>query len=162
MRSMMLAAVTAVLAGAAWPALAQPRNDPGSLPNRSDYTLEVLDLLRHELVWRERQAAPGEGHLLYFADLSLVSPDSHRDISIAGTGQSGVITLVAFCDVDCRDIILTVLDEAGGQVAVSQSDGRSTEVTFQRSPARSYYARITVPGCRAAYCFYSLGALSEH
>lgn len=154
-----MATMVAAMAGVAPVAAAQPTADPNSLPNRSDYTLEILDLLRHELVWRERQATPSEGSRLYFAELSLLVPGGQRDVPIGGVGQTGPATLIAFCDVDCGDIVVTVISESGAQLGVSRSGGRSTDVTFQRDGAQSYFARVSIPDCGASYCFYTLGAL---
>ena len=129
-------------------------------PERSYYVLDVLDDLRHEIAWRQRDAPQHEGRESYYAEMNYLAPGGMRDLPIATAGGADkVLTAVGYCDQDCDGLRLSIYED--GRLIASDEDHNRTAVTFTRLGSRNYTVRVEMTDCDANLCFYAMGAFER-
>lgn len=128
--------------------------------DRSYYVLDVMDDLRHEIAWRQRDAPSHEGRNAYFAELNYLAPGGVRDLPIAAAnGTDDTLTVVGYCDQDCDGLRLSVYED--GRLIDSADHHSRTVVTFNRVGNRAYAVRVEMIDCDAALCFFAMGAFQR-
>lgn len=127
---------------------------------RSYYVLDVLDDLRQEIAWRQRDAPSGEGRKAYFVEMNYLAPGGVRDMPVAmANGTDDTLTVVGYCDQDCDGLRLSVYED--GRLIDSADHHARTAVTFNRVGARAYVVRAEMTDCDATLCFFAMGAFQR-
>lgn len=129
-------------------------------PERSYYVLDVMDDLRQEIAWRQRDAPRSEGRKAYFAEVNYLAPGGVRDLPVATAGGSDdVLTAVGYCDQDCDGLRLSVYED--GRLIDSRDHHDRTAVTFNRMGGRNYSVRVEMTDCDATLCFFAVGVFQR-
>ena len=128
--------------------------------DRSYYVLDVMDDLRHEIAWRQRDAPAAEARRAYFVEVNHLAPGGMRDLPIATVGGTDdTVTVVGYCDQDCDGLRLSVYED--GRLIDSADHHARTVVTFNRGGTRAYAVRVEMIDCDAALCFFAMGAFQR-
>jgi hypothetical protein len=127
---------------------------------RSYYVLDVMDDLRQEIAWRQRDAPSNEGGRAYYAEMSFLAPAGMRDVVVSRPeSEDTVLSVVAYCDQDCDALRLTVFEDLA---QIDTRDGRDrVAVTFDHRRGHTYTVRIGMEDCDADICFFALGAFQR-
>ncbi|MGE3250855.1 MAG: hypothetical protein AB7J28_05155 [Hyphomonadaceae bacterium] len=123
----------------------------------SSYVFEVMDQLRANVGWRERNAPANEGHLYYHGEIGSLNDNAERQSSVGDLASARYVTFVGFCDRDCSDLDLFVVDHNGNIVAQDVAVDTTPVVTFRPQQGSSYDIRVRMYQCNQEPCFYSVG-----
>ncbi|HYD86394.1 MAG TPA: hypothetical protein VEA80_02865 [Vitreimonas sp.] len=147
MRGWIIAAVAAAVMATAGAAQAQV----------SAKVVSMLEQLAQETVRRETDRPAGEGHTYYQGEVGSLNDDEERVSPLIGDWQ-GTVTVSGFCDQNCTDLDLYVIDEDGNTVASDASVDASPTVTFGALEGRTYRLRAKMYTCAQNPCYYGVGA----
>ncbi|MGE0597422.1 MAG: hypothetical protein AB7P07_13745 [Hyphomonadaceae bacterium] len=143
-----LAAAAAVIGLTALPAQAQI----------SAYVGSMMDALRAEMLRREVSAPGNEGATYFHGEVGSLNDDENRQAHLISNWGGGVVTVTGFCDSDCSDLDLFVVDDAGNEIVSDVSIDTTPVVTFTPDASRAYELRVRMYQCNTNPCFYSVGA----
>lgn len=143
-----LAAAVVAIGMAATPANAQI----------SAYVTSMMDALRGEMLRREAAAPANEGNTYFHGEIGSLNDDENRQAHLISNWGTGIVTVAGFCDADCTDLDLYVVDDLGNEIVSDVSINDTPVVTFAPSADRAYELRVRMYVCNQGPCFYSVGA----
>lgn len=144
-------ALAMLVAVASVPAVAQGASGTPSV--------SMAQALSQEIERRATERAKGEGADFWHGEIGSLNAGERRTDSLGTLTQDvEVVTLAAFCDANCGQLDLSVVDTNNEIVVQSDSQSDRPTVTFQPEAGKEYRARVTVVRCDSEPCFYSMGA----
>ncbi len=129
---------------------------PAQLAAQSQWEQQVLDQVRtaSELFAPEGFAQFGDTHMGSLKD------EATDDINL--TLQAGVsYLLVGFCDNDCADIDLMLLDDSGNEVSSDYEDDAVPMIDVTPSRTQTFRVHVYMAACSSEPCFYGVGVFAQ-
>lgn len=124
----------------------------------SNYVSSMMDALRGEMIRRENVAPANEGNTYFHGEIGSLNDDENRQAHLISGWGTGIVTVTGFCDADCTDLDLFVIDDLGNEIVADTAINDTPVVTFAPSADRSYELRVRMYVCNQGPCFYSVGA----
>lgn len=130
---------------------------PAAAQAISTYVFAVMDALRQEIAWRERSAPAAEGQVYYHGEIGSLNNGGERQAPVGDLTTARYVTFAGFCDRDCADLDLFVVDQNNNIVAQDVAVDPRPRVTFRPVQGNTYDIRVRMYRCVQDPCFYSLG-----